>query len=243
MICVGIFGYGKMGKEIYNLINGSMSVNKIEIYHENGDIDDFIDKTDLILDFSINSATEFLADKLVQRSKVPKALLVGTTNLSGPTKEKLSQISKRTAIMAASNVTIGAFLLKKISASLAKSLGSEYDIDIIETHHKEKIDAPSGTAKDVALAIQSAITQGKFEIKTPRDALDPRSAGEIRITSIRAGRNAGIHEVLFSGEFDSFSIIHRMENRKLLAKAAINAGLWLTCQKNGLYTIDDMFLL
>lgn len=233
---LGIFGYGKMGKSIESVSADFKDVTEIIICDKGNSITDFIEKSDFIIDFAIPEATNLLVKELI---KNPKPALIGTTDLSEETLEYIKEISKNTSIMQVSNVSIGANLLAKTGARISHILGDEYDIDITDIHHREKIDAPSGTALMIANEINKS-HNNEFEIITSRANNPIRGKKEIAINTTRAGRVAGEHTVTFTGELDSFSITQTIFKRELLSKGALKAAIWTKNQKNGSYVISDM---
>jgi 4-hydroxy-tetrahydrodipicolinate reductase len=240
---VGIFGFGKMGKAISELSQKFTEINSVRIYSCNdNDLKFFISDCDVILDFSVAEATENLTNYILENNIFPKSILIGTTALSEKTSQNISEISKKTAILKTANMSIGANIQAFISQKLAQILGNDYDIDILDIHHKEKKDAPSGTAFMIADAINNGLessTGKKYKIITDRSSNPVRGDNEISISSIRAGKATGTHEVLFTGHYDSISITHKVDKRELLAIGALKAAIWLSKQKPNLYNMQD----
>lgn len=243
---LGIYGYGKMGQAIHRLSSQYEQISSIEIYRSRDhDLQAFLSKCDVIADFSLASASSRLTEIILQERQFPKALLIGTTDLTDKTRENIELISENLAILQSNNFSIGANLLaslcKKISATL-----QNYDVDIVEIHHKQKLDSPSGTAKMLAESINEGFIESGMsghKIILDRSTNPVRSDNEISISSIRAGKATGKHEVIFTGNLDSISISHQVENRDLLADGALKTAMWLSKQKPGLYKINDFLCI
>ncbi|MDX1924443.1 MAG: 4-hydroxy-tetrahydrodipicolinate reductase [Rickettsiaceae bacterium] len=233
---LGIYGYGKMGGAIENLYSSKKEISEIVIFEEGGDLEGFCLKADLIVDFSTREGSSALLTHLVENSYKTKAILIGTTALSPGEHDLIKTLAQNHSIMSAPNVSFGANLIANISKKIAKILSDAYDIDIVESHHRHKIDSPSGTALMIASSIKEEV-QADIEANI---AL-PRENKSIRVNSIRAGSITGKHEVIFTGPYDSISITHTMNDRNLLASSALDAILWLATQKPGLYSINNMF--
>lgn len=242
MSSLGIFGAnGKMGKAIYHIAS-QMSELSIMPFKRGDDITIFIEKSDFIIDFSNNEGTIFLTKALQQHK--PKPLLIGTTALSAGCLKQIDDLSNICPIMVAPNCSISANLQALIVEKMANTL-TEYDIEIIDIHHKHKKDAPSGTALMLAKSINKGLCDAglsEYNIITARSQNPLRSKEEISISSLRAGNVVGEHIVSFYGEFDSFSITHKAYNRELFAHGAIKSILWLKDKKAGKYSIRDMLV-
>lgn len=176
---------------------------------------------DVVIDFSSDDGARRaaqLADRL------GAALLVGTTALSPETLDLLEKTSQNVAVMIAANTSLGVAVLNHLAAEAARLLGSEYQIDIIESHHVMKKDAPSGTALRIAQAIRDSTG-----IDLPAD----------RMHCIRAGDIIGEHTIHFAGPGERIQLSHSATNRDLFARGALRAAAWLHTQKPGLYTIEQ----
>ncbi|MDX1917417.1 MAG: 4-hydroxy-tetrahydrodipicolinate reductase [Rickettsiaceae bacterium] len=230
---LGIYGFGKMGSAIYKIAKSYQDFSDILIYKQEDSIENFISKADLILDFSINSATAHLLNNMIE-AKASNSVVVGTTNLSNNLTNSINNLSDRVPVMVAPNVSLGANLLAKFASEASKILGKKYDIDIIERHHNLKVDSPSGTALLIGNAVANEVDL-KIELNS---ATTPRE-NVMNIHSIRSGSIAGEHEVIFCSSDDEFIIKHKIYNRDLLAKNALEIGIWLKKQKPGLYNIDE----
>lgn len=176
-------------------------------------------RAEVLIDFSSPDAA---LDRLAEcaRRKIPAVIC--TTGFTEAQKGRIAETAETLPIVFSSNMSVGVNVLFRIAAEVAKLLGPEYDLDIVETHHRFKKDAPSGTAKTLAEEIRRA---------TGRAA---------NISSVRSGDVVGEHRVLFGSLGDSIEIIHRASSRDIFAKGALRAALWVAKAKPGLYSMRDV---
>ena len=192
-----------------------------------------------IVDFSAPAATVELA-ALAAQARI--AHVIGTTGLSAADGDKLSAAARHAAIVRSGNMSLGVNLLAGLVRLAAEALGEEFDIEIVETHHRNKVDAPSGTA----LMLGEAAAEGRgIELKANsergRDGLTgARRKGAIGFASLRGGGVIGDHSVLFAGDGERITLTHQAEDRSLFARGALRAALWARGQKPGLYSMSDV---
>lgn len=199
-------------------------------------IEDIKEKPDVIIDFSIPVSTFNILDYAVNQ-KVP--VVIATT---GFTKEQLEEIkvtSTLIPIFQSSNMSFDINLMKKIVVEVAKKL-KDTDIEIIETHHNRKVDAPSGTAILLANAINEVMEEKLAYNFNRHDTHEKRNPKEIGFSSIRGGNIVGEHSVQFFGEHETFEIKHTSYSRNVFAEGALKAAIFLACQKPGYYGMDDL---
>lgn len=198
-------------------------------------------EADVVIDFS---APVFLTD-LVSRhadALAAKALVIGTTGLDEGARAQLDRAAARTAVLTAANFSVGVNLLLALTEQVASVLDSEFDVEIVEAHHRRKEDAPSGTA----LALGEAVAAGrKVDLTaTRRDGRSgrpgPRPDGEIAFHSLRGGDVIGDHEVHFIGGLERITLAHRAADRRLFAAGALRAAGWLPGHEPGRYTMRDV---
>ena len=196
---------------------------------------------DVLIDFS---APVFLRSLLMDRIDIltGTALVIGTTGL-GPDEERLlDEAAQRSAVLTAANFSVGVNLLLALAERAAASLGTEFDIEIVEAHHRRKEDAPSGTA----LALGAAVAAGRgVELAgVRRDGRSgrpgPRTEGEVGFHSLRGGDVVGDHHVHFIGELEQIELTHRASDRSLFAAGALRAARWLHGRAPGRYTMRDV---
>ncbi|MBQ5926871.1 MAG: 4-hydroxy-tetrahydrodipicolinate reductase [Clostridia bacterium] len=189
---------------------------------------------DCIVDFSSPSA---LSKELRFAREKKVGVVIGTTSLTEIDYSVIEKFSEDIPIFLSSNFSLGVHLLKILSVKAAKLFKSA-DVEIIEKHHKDKKDAPSGTALTIAKAIQSAKKEN-VHFKTGRT--EKRRKGEIGIHSVRGGTIVGDHEVVFAANGETITISHRAENKNIFALGALSAAVFLQRKQNGLYGMDDLF--
>jgi len=176
-------------------------------------------KVDAVVDFSTpEAALERLAECV--KSKTPAVIC--TTGFTDAQKAEISAAAKKIPVLFSSNMSVGVNLLFKRVPEIAKTLGPSYDIDIVETHHRFKKDAPSGTAKTLAERIEAA------------------TGRKPAVHAMRSGDVVGEHRIIFGTLGDSIEIIHRASTRDIFAKGSIEAAQWLSKAKPGLYTMLDV---
>ena len=196
--------------------------------------------SDAIIDFSSPKST---SDNALHASKTRTILIAGTTGLSNAEKMIIRKASKNTAIVYSANMSIGVNMLQYLVTKLANNLDeNEFDIEILEMHHKHKIDSPSGTA--LALGEAAAAGRGKNleDISDRgRDGItDIRKSGNIGFASLRGGSVPGNHSVIFASENERLELNHIAQDRSLFASGAVKAALWAQNKKPGLYSMHDV---
>ncbi|MEG2843520.1 MAG: 4-hydroxy-tetrahydrodipicolinate reductase [Ruthenibacterium sp.] len=192
---------------------------------------------DVLIDFSNPSATE-AALSVCAEKHLP--CVICTTGLSAETQNKIKQISVETAVFQSANMSIGINLLILLAKQANTILGTDFDVEIIEKHHHNKMDAPSGTALMLADAICDTGT-APYTYQYDRHAQrKKRERNEIGIHSVRGGSIVGEHEVLFAGQDEVITLSHSATSRTVFANGAINAALFLSDRPAGLYEMKDL---
>lgn len=199
-------------------------------------IDDIKEKPDVIVDFSVPCAT-FNILKYAVKENVP--IVIATTGFTKEQLDEIKEISTSIPVFQSSNMSFDINLMKKVVAEVAKNLKGT-DIEIVETHHNRKVDAPSGTAVLLANAINEVMDE-KLEYNFNRhDIHEKRNPNEIGFSSIRGGNIVGEHSVMFFGEHETFEIKHTSYSRDVFAEGALKACEFIASQPAGLYGMDDM---
>jgi 4-hydroxy-tetrahydrodipicolinate reductase len=197
------------------------------------------DAADVWIDFTVPAATVANVKAAVAAGA---AMVIGTTGLSAADKEQIAVAAKSIPVMLTPNVSVGVNVMLKLVADAARTLGPAYDIEIVETHHRAKRDAPSGTALRLAEAVAEA--SGRDLATTARyerhGDIGPRSDAEIGIQTLRGGDVAGDHTVFFLGQGDRIEITHRASSRDTFAHGAVRAALWLAAKPAGLFDMRDV---
>ncbi len=195
------------------------------------------EKSDVVIDFTIAFATETLLEAALEH---PTPLVIGTTGLSPHQQNLLNEASKLMPILYSTNMSLGVAVLNKL-VSLASSSLSDFDIEIVEQHHRYKKDAPSGTA--ITLGESAAKARGleleEVRVSGRNGLIGERSKDEIAIMALRGGDIVGRHTVGFYNDGEFIELNHTATSRDTFAKGAIRAAKWIVNQENGLYSIND----
>ena len=198
-----------------------------------------LSQADAVIDFTAPSASAALSG-LAARHRVVH--VIGTTGLSEADEAKIAAAARETAIVKSGNMSLGVNLLAALVRKTAATLGEEFDIEIVEMHHRHKVDAPSGTALLLGeSAAQGRKTTLKEKSVRSRDGhTGARQAGTIGFAALRGGSVIGEHSVIFAGASERIELTHRAESREIFARGAIRAALWGAEQKPGLYSMADV---
>jgi len=194
---------------------------------------------DVLIDFSAPDATMMYLD-MVEKSG--KRAVIGTTGHTAEQQAKIAQAAKRIPVVKAANMSVGVNVLLQLVARAAQVLGPDYDIEILEGHHRFKKDAPSGTALALLDSICKAIGRNPAETvvhgREGRDAL--RRAGQIGMHALRLGDTVGEHEVFFGTLGETISLKHSAHTRDTFVNGALRAAAWLADKPAGLYSMQDV---
>lgn len=233
---LALFGYGRMGKAIEGLLP-SFEAFTLTSLKKRGDAVD-LKGAHMIIDFSVATSVDEHLEAAVEAS-VP--MLIGVTGLSKATHENMHEASKHIPLCYAPNTSIGIAVLHHLTQKAASLLG-EYDIEILETHHKHKVDAPSGTA----IHLGEAAALGR-KLNLPDHMTYPhtkkRELETIGFSVMRGGAVVGDHHVNFLGEEDVITLTHRALNRDLFARGALQLALKLSKREKGFYNVADLLEL
>lgn len=202
-------------------------------------LDQFLENCDCVIDFTSPESTIRIAE---MASAKRKAMIVGTTGLSKARESELKSFSQKMPVVYAANMSLGVNLLLALAQKAASSLGPEWDIEILETHHKFKKDAPSGTA----LALGHAVAEGRGVNLESAGVFErygdtgERDDGKIGFAVQRGGDVVGEHDVTFFGEGERICLSHVATDRSLFARGAVKAAQWAVNQQPGLYSMRDV---
>ncbi|MCM1306400.1 MAG: 4-hydroxy-tetrahydrodipicolinate reductase [Bacteroides sp.] len=233
---------GRMGREIAREIENSRDLEIVAGVDKNSaeagfkcyaSISDIAEQADVIMDFSHHSLTKELVDNAVAR-KIP--LVIATTGQSREEREYIERAAEQIPIFFCGNMSLGVTLFITLVAKVAE-IFPYADVEIVETHHAEKADVPSGTALMIADAILKA-RNGEGKIVIGRRA-GQREKGEIGISSLRIGGVVGIHEVRLSTGYQSITLKHEAHSRALFATGALHAIRFIADKPRGLYSVKD----
>lgn len=255
VINVGVIGAGKMSGMVIELINKDPELKLVFVVEKDGHpsigkemygikvIDDLylgINGADVLADFTSPEATIFNLDIATQ---CRKPMVIGTTGLSSDQIVHLKECAEFIPILYSANMSYGMNLLFKVIGEMAKDL-SDYDVEIIEAHHRRKVDAPSGTAKKLAeiIACARALELEDVAVHGRKGKVGARKKEEIGIMAIRAGDIVGDHTILFGGDGERIEIVHRVTSRECFAQGALKATKFLVGQDPGLYSMNDLMI-
>lgn len=195
--------------------------------------------SDGVLDFTSPEATLSFAEIAAQARIVH---VVGTTGMSGDQEEMLKTAARHAIIVKSGNMSLGVNLLAELVRKAAQTLGEEFDIEIVEMHHRNKVDAPSGTALllGAAAADGRQVALAEKSVRVRDGITGPRENGSIGFATLRGGSVIGEHSVVFAGDGERIEMTHRAESRTLFARGAVRAALWGHRKKPGLYSMKDV---
>ena len=229
-------GYGRMGAMLEGLVLESDDMEIIGVVHP-GLFDSATDvpgHADAIIDFSYPGNLEGILERAARDDC---AVVIGTTGYSEAQLEQIREASKTLRIMYSSNYSVGVAVLKRAVALVASALKDSFDIEIVETHHNQKADAPSGTAKMLLNAVDP---DGSFRRVYGREGMPGARGHEIGIHALRGGSVAGEHSVFFFGPDESLEFRHSAASRKIFAMGALRAARYVAGRPAGLYCMDDV---
>lgn len=206
-----------------------------------GDISECDVEADVVIDFSNASAVDHLLD-WCQEKQMP--VILCTTGLSGEQLQRVEEAAGRTAVLKSANMSLGVNLLMKLLQDAAKVLAPEgFDMEIVERHHNQKVDAPSGTAIALADALNGALEGGYEYVYDRSGQRKKRDSHEIGISAVRGGTIVGEHEVIFAGEDEVIEFKHTAYSKALFAKGAVAAAKFLAGKGPGRYDMSDVIQL
>jgi len=251
MIKVGIHGStGRVGKLlIENLINDK-DVN-IEVLHAieeftfavpkgvliTNDTDTLLQNSDVVIDFTLPNGTQTLLEHAIDN---PKPLVIGTTGLNEHQHNLIKELSQKAPVLYSTNMSLGVAVLNKLAALASEAL-SDFDIEIVEMHHRYKKDAPSGTALTLGESVANArgLILDEVRVSGRNGNIGERKKDEIAIMALRGGDIVGRHTVGFYNDGEFIELNHTATSRDTFAKGAIRAAKWITDKEPRLYSIND----
>jgi 4-hydroxy-tetrahydrodipicolinate reductase len=196
-------------------------------------------EVDGVLDFTTPASTVALAALAAQARIVH---VIGTTGLSEADMAKIEAAARHATIVKAGNMSLGVNLLAGLTAKIAATLGPEFDIEILELHHRHKRDAPSGTSLMLgeAAARGRGVALGERSVRTRDGETGPRREGDIGFAALRGGDVVGEHRVIFAGPGERIELAHIAGDRGIFARGAVRAALWARGKEPGLYSMADV---
>jgi 4-hydroxy-tetrahydrodipicolinate reductase len=227
-------GHPDLGKDV-GLLCG-LPPTGIKLTHA---LDDALAGSDVIIDFTAPSATAWTATRA---SDAEVALVIGTTGLGEAERRAVERASEKVPVVFSPNMSVGVNVLFGLLDIAARALGDSYDVEIVEAHHRQKKDSPSGTAARMAEVLAGALGRELAEVATygRHGMVGARPQNQIGIMTLRGGDVIGDHTAHFLGLGDRLEITHRASSRETFARGAVRAALWLGDRDPGLYDMQDV---
>jgi 4-hydroxy-tetrahydrodipicolinate reductase len=251
MIRVGLLGStGRMGAHLIKNIteDEDLKLSAVHVYDElkvaipkdtvvTNDMDTLLKESDVIIDFSAPVATEALCKAVL---KNPTPIVVATTGFTKEQQALLEEASQVAPVLYSSNMSVGIALLKNLVKEVSSKL-RDFDIEIVEMHHRHKVDAPSGTALTLAefAADGRGLDIDKVRVSGRDGQVGPRGKDEIAVMALRGGDIVGRHTVGFYNDGEFIELSHTATSRETFSKGAIRGAKWLVNQDKGMYSIND----
>ena len=248
MINIALVGVnGKMGQVICRILEGSQTMkiaygidintearNSFPVYSS---FSEAKESCDAVIDFSHPSSLEKTLDYVVSNKK---GLVLATTGLSSEQMEHVHKASEKTAVFFSANMSLGVNLLIELAKKATSLLEESFDIEIIEKHHNQKIDAPSGTALAIADAINETSEKSNEYIYDRHSTRKKRSKNEIGIHAVRGGTIVGEHSVIFAGTDEIIELKHTATSKEIFAVGAVKAAAFIADKKPGFYNMNNL---
>jgi 4-hydroxy-tetrahydrodipicolinate reductase len=202
-------------------------------------LDDVIDKGDVVIDFTHHVASLRHLRIAVEHSR---PTVIGTTGFTQGEMEEIRELSKRAPCVLTPNMSQGINLMFKMVQEIATVLGDDFDVEIVEAHHRFKKDSPSGTALKLAQILAKSLNRNLDDVAVygRKGMIGERKSQEIGIQAVRAGDIVGEHTAIFGGIGERIEFTHRAHSRDCFGKGALRAARWIISQKNGLYDMQDV---
>jgi 4-hydroxy-tetrahydrodipicolinate reductase len=212
---------GRMGNAVTAAVAQSTGLTITAGLRRGDAIGPLLGDCNVVIDFSAADATEVVCRACAEQGR---PLVLGTTGLSAEQKDSITVAARAIPIVYAANFSIGVNALFALTRQAAKSLGEDFDLEVIEMHHRTKKDAPSGTAKRLVEILE-----------------ETRAAGNgVPVHSVRAGDIVGDHRIIFAGPGERLELIHRAASRETFARGALQAARWVIGKPAGLYSMEDV---
>jgi 4-hydroxy-tetrahydrodipicolinate reductase len=229
---------GRMGQTLIACGDSMDSVEIIAGVDEGDDLSARIADCDVVIDFSFHSATAACAALCVEHGK---ALVIGTTGHTDEEKSSIENLKSNIPIVWASNYSTGVNTLFWLTRKATEILGPDFDLEVVEMHHRHKVDAPSGTAATLGEILLEVRDQQKDALRHGREGIvGARTDEEIGMHSLRGGDVVGDHTVIYAGAGERLELTHKAASRETFANGALRAAQWATGKSAGLYNMQDV---
>ncbi|MBI3326986.1 MAG: 4-hydroxy-tetrahydrodipicolinate reductase [Nitrospinae bacterium] len=227
-------GHPAIGRDLGEVVGlGTLGVPLLADLHA------LVAKLDLLFEFT---APEGSLDHVRVMAEHHKPMVLGTTGFSKAQLDEVRSLAQRMPLFMAPNMSLGINVMYRLIAEAARLLGADFDVEIVETHHRYKVDAPSGTAVRMAEVLAGALGRDaeKVGVYGRKGIVGQRTEDEIGILSLRAGDITGDHSVLFGGIGERLELVHRSQSRDSFGRGALRAARWIVQQPPGLYDMQDL---
>lgn len=238
---------GKMGKAVTRVCENNPNAKITAGYDINtarnadfpvySNIDEVSEEFDVIVDFSHPSVFDSIIDYSL-KTKTPAVIC--TTGLSDEQRSKMNEAAKTAPIFFSANMSIGVNLLIDLACKAAKLLDGSFDIEIVEKHHNQKLDAPSGTALAIADAVSDAVSFNPEYVYDRHSVRKKRDKSEIGIHAVRGGTIVGEHDVIFAGTDEVIELKHSAASKEVFAVGAVKAAIFMKDKGSGMYSMKDL---
>jgi 4-hydroxy-tetrahydrodipicolinate reductase len=228
---------GRMGQTLVRLVQenggGFFVAATLSDKSSSEDVKSAFSKAEAVIDFSAPEASVVYAEQAASKGLIH---IIGTTGFSPEQDEQIKKAASNAVIVKSGNMSLGVNLLRALVKKAAAKLGPEFDVEIVEMHHRNKADAPSGTA----LLLGKAAAEGRKINFAPVTERNGKRGQGIGLASLRGGSVTGEHQVIFAGPSERLILSHSAEDRAIFARGALKAALWAKGKKPGLYTMADV---
>ena len=226
---VCVIGYGAMGKLISSMLKEELACN-VAIECDYKTLRDAKEDFDCIIPANLDMILDY-------EKEFKKPIVFATTGYTEEQIKAIENLALTTPVLRSANFSLGVILLNRLVKEITPILKDDFDIEVVETHHNKKVDAPSGTAK---MLLKSITDETNFKVVAGRDGIAKREKAEVGVHSLRGGTIVGEHEVLYCGEDEIITLKHSAHSKKIFANGAIKAARFLKDQKAGLYDMEDV---
>ncbi len=230
---------GRMGRMLLKCADAIADLEVVGQIDAGDDLSSCVNKTDVVIDFSLHHATSGIAKLCAEKGK---ALVIGTTGHNEIDKQAILEFTKQIPMVWASNYSTGVNTLFWLTRKAAEILGPDFDLEVVEMHHRMKQDAPSGTATtllEILADVRNA--QLKEVVRHGREGIvGARTKEEIGMHSLRGGDVVGDHTVMFAADGERVELTHKASSRQTFANGALRAAQWVNSKPAGLYSMQDV---
>ena len=228
-----VVGYGAMGKIVCDLLKEELAY-PVGLECEYKELNETDKNFDVIIDFSNPANLDMIYNFAIENKK---PVVFATTGYTDEQIAKIYELAKHVPVLRSANFSLGVILINRLVKEITPILKDDFDIEIIEAHHHNKVDAPSGTAK---MLLKSVVDSTGFTPVYGRDGYQPRKPNEVGVHAVRGGSIVGNHDVVFAGTDEVLTLSHSAGSKKIFALGAIKAARFIIEKNIGLYDMEDV---